>query len=50
MSKMAAMVASLKILKRHLLRNDKSDKAETWQEALGRYEGLELLNLFHLNI
>ena len=50
MSKMATMVAVLKILKRHLLPNGKSDWAETWWEALGRHGDAELLNSFHSDI
>ena len=47
---MAAMVASLKILKRYLLQKRNSDEAETWWEALGRHGDSKLLNLFHSNI
>ena len=49
-SKMAAMVASLKILKQHLYPKGNSDYAETWWEALGRHGDSELLNLFHSDI
>ena len=47
---MVAMVASLKILKRHLLPKGNSDYAEIWWEALGRHGNLELLNWFHSDV
>ena len=46
---MAASII-LKILKPHLLRNPKSDWAQTWWMALGPYEGIELLKSFHSDI
>ena len=47
---MSAFVALLKAFKRHLLTNGKSDQAETWLEALGRYENSELLKSFRSDI
>ena len=44
---MATMVTILKILKRHLLPNVKSDWAETWWEAFEKHGDSELLNSFH---
>ena len=50
MSKMAAMMAILKFIKRHLLQNRKSDWAETWWEASERHKDSELLQSFHSDI
>ena len=47
---MAALAAILKTVKPHLLRNPKSDWAQTWWMALGPYGGLELLKSFHSDI
>ena len=38
------MIAIVTILKQHLLLNSKSDKAETWLEAVGRSGDSELPN------
>ena len=46
MSKMAIMVAILKIMKRHPLPNGKLDEAETWWKASEQHGDLELLKWF----
>ena len=49
-SEMAAMLAILKIFKRHLLPNSKLDWDETWWEALAQHRDSEWLKLFHSDI
>ena len=50
LSKMAFWAAILKILKPHLLPNSKSDRAQTWCEALGPHGDLELIKSFRSDI